>query len=107
MFGCLPRVAPPESERDSTPTLRQTLYFLNSEQLEGKLANSPRLKRLAASKQSDAEVVEEIYLAGLSRFPTDEERKRVVEYLGARKAARAQALQDVAWGGAEYERILG
>ncbi len=97
MFGRPPRDTPYESERDSTPTLRQTLYFLNSEQLEGKLANSPRLKRLAASKQSDAEVVEEIYLAGLSRFPTDEERKRVVEYLGARKAARAQALQDVAW----------
>jgi uncharacterized protein YjdB len=97
MFGRPPRDTPYEEERDNALTLRQTLYFLNSEQLEGKLSSSPRLKRLLASKQSDADVVDEIYLAALSRFPSDEERKRVLEYLGARKAARAQAVQDVAW----------
>jgi hypothetical protein len=97
MFGRPPRDTPYESERDSVLTLRQTLYFLNSEQLEGKLSSSPRLKRLLASKQSDAEIVDELYLAALSRFPSDEERKRVLEYLTARKAARAQAVQDVAW----------
>ena len=97
MFGRPPRDTPYEEERDNALTLRQTLYFLNSEQLEGKLSSSPRLKRLLASKQSDAEIVDEIYLAALSRFPSEEDRKRVLEYLAARKAARAQAVQDVAW----------
>jgi len=97
MFGRPPRDTPYEEERDNALSLRQTLYFLNSEQLEGKLSSSPRLKRLLASKQSDTEIVDEIYLAALSRFPSEEERKRLLEYLGARKSARAQAVQDVVW----------
>jgi hypothetical protein len=97
LFGRPPRDTPYEEERDNSLTLRQTLYFLNSEQLEGKLSNSPRLKRLLSGKQSDAEIVDEIYLGTLSRFPSAEERKRVLEYLSGKKAARAQAVQDVAW----------
>jgi hypothetical protein len=42
-------------------------------------------------------VVDEIYLGALSRFPTTEERQRVLEYLSGKKAGRAQAMQDVAW----------
>jgi len=97
MFGRPPRDTPYEADRDNALTLRQTLYFLSSEQLEGKLSSSPRLKRLLAAKQSDTDIVDEIYLAALSRFPSGEERKRVLEYLDARKTARAQAVQDVAW----------
>jgi hypothetical protein len=95
MFGRPPRDTPYEEERDNGLTLRQTLYFLNSEQLETKLSNSPRLKRLLA--KTDTEVIDELYLAALSRFPSDEERKRILEYLGGKKTARAQAVQDVAW----------
>jgi len=95
MFGRPPRDTPYEEERDNGLTLRQTLYFLNSEQLETKLSNSPRLKRLLA--RTDTEVIDELYLGALSRFPSAEERKRVLEYLGGKKTARAQAVQDVAW----------
>ena len=95
LFGRPPRDTPYEEERDNGLTLRQTLYFLNSEQLEGKLSNSPRLKRLLTQK--DPDLVDELYLAALSRFPTEDERKRVLEYLSSKKATRAQAVQDIAW----------
>uniref|UniRef100_Q020D5 BIG2 domain-containing protein n=1 Tax=Solibacter usitatus (strain Ellin6076) TaxID=234267 RepID=Q020D5_SOLUE len=95
LFGRPPRDTPYEQERNNDPTLKQALYFLNSEQLEGKVSGSPHLKRVLA--KPDAEVVDDIYLSSVSRFPTPDEKKRLVEYLGARKSARAQAVQDVAW----------
>jgi hypothetical protein len=69
--------------------------LLNSEQLEGKVSSSPHLKRILA--KSDGEVLDDIYLSSVSRFPTADEKRRLMEYLTAKKAARPQAVQDVAW----------
>jgi hypothetical protein len=63
--------------------------------LEGKVSSSPHLKRVLA--KSDGDIIDDIYLSSISRFPTAEEKKRLVEYLAAKKSARAQAVQDVAW----------
>jgi hypothetical protein len=95
LFGRPPRDTPYENERNNDPTLKQALYFLNSEQLEGKVSSSPQLKRLTA--RPDAEVLDEIYLSALSRTPTPEERQRLIAYLAAKKTGRAQAVQDIAW----------
>jgi hypothetical protein len=97
LFGRASRDMPYEADRDNDLTLRQTLYFLNSEQLEGKIGNSPHIKRLLAANKPDSEIVDEIYLTTLSRLPTADERKRLLDYLAAKKTARAQAVQDVAW----------
>jgi hypothetical protein len=97
LFGRSPRDTPYEGERDSDLTIRQTLYLLNSEQFEGKLANSPRFKRWIAANRSDGDMVDEIYLATVSRFPTEAERKKAVDYLAGKKSARAVGVQDVAW----------
>ena len=95
LFGRPGRDTPYESERDSDLTLRQTLYMLNSEQLENKLANSPKLKTLLTKK--DPEVLEELYLTTLSRPPTPDEQKRLTAYLTTKKSNRTQAVQDIAW----------
>ena len=95
LFGRPPRDTPYEEERNSDVTLKQALYLLNSEQLEGKVSGSPHLKRILA--KNDGEVLDDIYLSSVSRFPTADEKKRLMQYLAARKAARAQAVQDVAW----------
>ena len=95
LFGRPPRDTPYETERNSDVTLKQALYLLNSEQLEGKISSSPRLKRILA--KSDGDALDDIYLSSVSRFPTAEEKQRLMGYLAARKTARAQAVQDVAW----------
>jgi hypothetical protein len=95
LFGRPGRDTPYESERDSDLTLRQTLYFLNSEQLEGKVSGSPRLKRLLA--KSDGDLLDELYLTAVSRPPTEDEKRRLQEYLTTKKSTRAQAVQDIAW----------
>jgi hypothetical protein len=73
------------------------LYFINSEQLDGKVSGSPSLRRLLQSTKDDAAAVEELYLMTLSRFPSAEEKKKLLEYLAKKKSARPQAVQDVLW----------
>ena len=47
---------------------------------------------------SDEEIVEELFLAALSRFPTGEERARALEYVaGKGKKNRPRAFADVLW----------
>ena len=51
LFGRPPRDTPYEEERNSDVTLKQALYLLNSEQLEGKVSGSPHLKRILAQER--------------------------------------------------------
>ncbi len=95
LFGRPTRDTGYESERDNQPSMRQAMHILNSPQIEGRLGSSPSLKRLAGKK--DAEVVEELYLAALSREPKESEKTRALEYLERNKKTRAQAIQDLLW----------
>ncbi len=97
LFGRPGRDTPYESERSSEASLRQELYLLNSEQLAGKLASSPSLKRMLAAKMKDPELVDEIYLMTLSRFPSTDEKQKLVAYLTKNSTTRPAAVQDVVW----------
>jgi len=97
LFGRPPRDTAYEEERCSAPSLRQALYFVNSEHLEAKIAASERIKQLAAPGKSDAELVEEIYFVMLSRPPREAERHTATEYLAQNKSARSQAVRDLVW----------
>ncbi len=97
MFGRPPRDTAFEEERNSEISLRQALYFINSEQLEGKVSTSPRVNRLLKDMKEDAPLIDELYLSTFSRFPTVQERQQLVDYLAKRKTARAQAVQDITW----------
>ncbi len=97
MFGRPSRDTPYEGERSDDPSLRQALYLINSEELEGKIAASPRIRRLLQGGKDDAEAIDEIYLAALSRLPSDEDRRKVMEHMGREKGARAQAMKDLVW----------
>ena len=96
LFGRPQRDTPYESERNNDTSLWQALYLLNSDQLEGKIGNGERVKRLLAAKRTDEEIVDEFYLAALSRPPAPEEKRKVLEYLTAHKN-RAQAIRDFLW----------
>ncbi|MBN1417595.1 MAG: DUF1553 domain-containing protein [Planctomycetes bacterium] len=97
LLGRPPRDTPYECERNAEPSMRQALYFVNSDHLEGKVAGSPRLKRLLASKRSDAEIAEELYLAALSRPPAAEEMAAITAYIGRDAKARVRGFQDLLW----------
>lgn len=88
----------PAFTSDFEATLDQTLFLTNGTALRDWLAARPGSLIDRASAQKDAgKSAEELYLGVLTRMPTDEERKEVVDYLTRRSADRVPALQDLAW----------
>jgi hypothetical protein len=80
LFGRSARATGLENERENKPVPAQWLYMLNSSNIQVKLEQSPRLKPIFESKRPTAEIVEELYLTILSRFPTPEEVKNAEDY---------------------------
>jgi hypothetical protein len=75
VFGKPKREAVCECERVSDPNLAQALHTLNSDAIAAKISNAGgRLTALITAKKTPEEIVEELYLASLSRRPTQAEQ---------------------------------
>ncbi len=84
-------------ERGAEPTMAQALHLMNSPTAVRKVQHRDgRAARLAASNLGTDELVDELYLAALSRFPTDGERPLMRQAL-ARPADRREAAEDILW----------
>lgn len=87
----------PPCERNTEPTMTQTLHLMNSPQIHAKLtSDSSRAAELAKSSLSPAEITEEIYLTVYSRFPTAEEAEFVQAQITSAENKR-QIIEDVMW----------
>jgi hypothetical protein len=86
LFGRSARATGMANERNNKPVPAQWLYMLNSSDIQQKLERGPKLKALFESGRKPDELVEELYLTVLSRFPTADEVKNLEEY-GASGAA--------------------
>lgn len=97
VFGRPSREKTCECERSNEPSVAQALYLVNDAEIVAKLSNpAGRLPELLKSTADDGKVVEELYLAALSRFPTDKERQIQMEHVaGAR--SREAGMRDVLW----------
>jgi len=101
------------------------LHMLNSSHIQKKIENSPKLQALFSaasgagskppkpnknrrgsqapppvntgptSEQKKAEVINQLYLTILSRFPTEQEMKTVAEYM--QSGSKREAAVDLAW----------
>jgi hypothetical protein len=80
LFGRSARATGMESERNNKPVPAQWLHLLNSSHIQRKLEQGPRLKAILDSKRKPSEIIEELYLTILSRFPTPEEVKNAEAY---------------------------
>jgi len=80
LFGRSARATGMSNERENKPVPAQLLHMLNSSHIQSKLDQSPRLKAIFDPKRKPAEIIEELYLTILSRFPTPEEVKAAEEY---------------------------
>ncbi len=90
IFGRPPRTAACDCERAMEPALSQTLYRMTDQALLTKLqAPKGRLQQLLKSGKNDEEILEELCLATLTRFPTDKEKQLVAQAKGAGKDRQA------------------
>jgi hypothetical protein len=97
IFGRPPRTTACDCERSAEPALPQTLFRMTDPTLLAKLQDRRgRVAQVAKAKLTDKEVVDELFLATLTRFPTAKEKVEAVAALAGAKN-RAEAVQDVAW----------
>lgn len=86
-----------ECARGGNPDLSQALHLVNSTALHQKVvADDNRLGQLLKNNKSDAEILDELYLATFSRSPTPDEVATVQELLKD-APSRAEAFQDLLW----------
>ncbi len=97
-----------ECERNAEPSITQTLHLANGKTLNDKLKAPANVVKLwLDEKFTDAELVDRIYLSALSRYPSADEKGRLVAALAeaaagaaddtARHTARREALEDILW----------
>jgi hypothetical protein len=105
-FGRPVRQQSRESERTSVPTITQALHIINGDTLNNKLrAPGNSIDMLIRLGFDDGQIVDYLYLASLSRHPTDAERAALVKALAAAEQEkiagvddpRRSALNDMAW----------
>jgi hypothetical protein len=97
LFGRPPRDTGLESERNNRPTTAQRLHLLNSSHIQRKIEQGSGLRSLMQSSRNPREVASRLYLAILSRFPTDEELKTVAAYTQSSGMKGREAAVDLAW----------
>jgi hypothetical protein len=97
IFGRPPRTTACDCERAMEPALPQTLFLMTDQNVLSKLNDSTgRLQKLIGSKLSDEQVLEEVFLATLTRVPTADERSAFAEYR-SRVTDRQTAFVDTMW----------
>jgi hypothetical protein len=86
-----------ECERAPDPSLAQALHTLNGDVVSLKIRDAKgRVQRLISAKKPHEEIVEELYLAALSRAASEEEQQASRELLAEAKGG-AEFYQDLLW----------
>lgn len=97
LFGKPVRETPCECERSSTVSLGQALNLINGPTLSGSVsAPTGRIAQLIKTNPTDEKLVEEIFLATLSRFPTAKEKQTSLATIHV-SANRAEGAEDLMW----------
>lgn len=86
-----------ECERSTSATLSQVLLLANSDEVENKLADGRgRIQKMFEAKATNPAMIEELYLATLSRYPTLEEAAAMEQHIGESPEPR-RGVEDVLW----------
>jgi hypothetical protein len=98
IFGKPQRVSVCECERGTEPSIAQALHLMNAPETMKKLRSRfGVVRRLVDSNRSPADIVDELYLATLSRFPRTEERDLMVSVFDDPSSSRQTAVEDILW----------
>lgn len=97
-FGRPERAVTCECERTADPTMVQVLHISNGDSLNDKLAAKGNwIEKLLAAGTPDDKLIESVYLAALSRFPTDAEQQNLIAALAEPGQDKRQLVEDLFW----------
>lgn len=89
---------PREPEVGHNPTVKTALFLMNDATVLGWIKPEGENLAVRLAKESDAaKFTDELYLAVLSRQPSDEERSAVGEFLASRADRREKAIGSLIW----------
>lgn len=98
LFGRPVRASVCECERSSEPSIAQALHLMNSPEILSKVrSRRGTASILANSARSPDEIISELYLGALSRFPNAQERDAMHELFRESGAERRGATEDALW----------
>lgn len=97
MYGRPSRDTGLESERSNQATATQRLHLLNSTHIRRKLEQGPGIRETLTAGAGARESVDRLYLAILSRPPSEEERRMARDYVRGSGLAPREAALDLAW----------
>jgi hypothetical protein len=95
VFGRPARAVTCDCERPRGPALPQTLFLMTDPVLLKRIREG-RLARLQAAMRSDPEIIEELFLATLSRYPEQAEKEAALAHV-QHAPNRAAGLADTLW----------
>ncbi len=98
LFGKPARDTGLESERNNRASDAQRLHMLNSSHVQRKIQQGPNLTAMMRDVKNPRELVTQIYLTILSRYPTDEEWKVMAAHSQSGAPKGRDAVVDLAWG---------
>ena len=97
-FGKPDRLITCECERSNEPSMTQVLHLYNGDTVNKKLQSPGSAADKAAGEMDNSKIVEDLYLASLSRMPTNEEKQKLAgELSAASPEERRQAIEDLYW----------
>jgi hypothetical protein len=95
IFGRPPRTTACDCERALDPALPQKLFLMSDPVIQNKILTG-RLQKLLAAKKPNDEILEELFLATLSRYPTEQDREAALSHVEGKKDRRT-AWADCVW----------
>lgn len=97
LFGRPARNIACQCERLDAPNLGQILHFMNGKSINTRLASKEgRVAQLLAAKTPEVKLIEELYLAALSRLPDENEQLEAYFDL-TRQPDKQKAAEDILW----------
>jgi hypothetical protein len=98
IFGRPLRASVCECERSNEPSITQALHLMNSPEIAEKIrAKTGTARKLADSKKTPAEIIDELYLTVLARLPNEKEKAAMLKSFEESGGDRRAATEDVLW----------
>lgn len=106
-FGRPARAMACECERGNDTTLIQALQLVGGRVVQEKIhSDRGRVAHLLAENRSNAEIIDELFLATLTRHPSLDEQKSLVARLDGAGPSRRQAAEDILWALINHREFL-
>jgi hypothetical protein len=107
VFGRPDNASACECERVNDGSLAQRLHLLNAKTIQEKLAHSDgRAAKLAKDTAPISEKLQAIYLAAISRPPTDQEIKTAAAFIDKMAGKEQAAWEDILWAVVNTKEFL-